>query len=301
MVNKDSLIVSFLGASVKWASHHSIALLNAYIEIHKQDQVLPLKLTRGRETNEQKPQSRVQCWNKDSTACCEAGRGGEGMQRGEGTKDQWGEHLGRAWKKQRRGRRVCGTEGSVCATRGLSIECSWERQGGRGRAQTSVSIHGAWSFCLGQSRGSRSPHWSHHITQMPHSTAGIHEQFSTKCGSEEINILQNLLFLRKIEGENKLWTTNQTCKGWSSHHGEGYPCMRQKRILRVWKKTLVFPLPLCNSKTSGRRTTPELLAAHPSLSKGGSPNLPSMLLPDVASSKKPSWICPRLEAITQSP
>lgn len=90
------------------------------------------------------------------------------------------------------------------ATWGLSIECSWERQGGRGQAQTSVSIYGAWGLYLGQNRGSRSPLWSHQITHMPHSTAGTHEQFSTKGGSEEIHILQNLLFLRKIEGENKL-------------------------------------------------------------------------------------------------
>ena len=76
--------------------------------------------------------------------------------------------------------------------------------GGRGQAQTSVSIYGAWSLHLGQNGGSRSPHWSHHITHMPHSTAVTREQFSTKRGSEEINILQNLLFLRKIEGENRL-------------------------------------------------------------------------------------------------
>lgn len=61
VVNEDSLIANFLGASVKWTSHHSITLLNAYIEIYKQDQVLPLKLTHGRETNEWRPQSRAQC------------------------------------------------------------------------------------------------------------------------------------------------------------------------------------------------------------------------------------------------
>lgn len=75
MVNKDSLIANFLGASVKWTSHHSITL-NAHTDAQARPG-LALKLTHGRETNEQKPQSRVQL-NEDSSTCCEAGRGGKG-------------------------------------------------------------------------------------------------------------------------------------------------------------------------------------------------------------------------------
>lgn len=127
------------------------------------------------------------------------------MQRGEGTKI--GEE--NTWKEpgiSREEEEGCVGQRGQCITWGLSIECSWERQGGRGQAQTSVSIYGTWGLYLGANRGSRSPLWSHQITHTCLTAPlGHTQQFSTKCGIRgDTYSFQNLSFLRKIEGENKL-------------------------------------------------------------------------------------------------